>query len=286
MARLLVSVISPSASSIASSTMLRPAPGMTMSSGISWPIMARSVETGWPLIETRTSTWPRFAAGGDDAVGHLQRLADEAEARRVLEADAAVLLALVAGDQRVQRRLEILGRGRHVVDLAVGDHDGAGDARGRHVAEGAFQRAEQPGLGALVGGVGAAGLDHAHVELLEAREPLLQAGEGCAGLGLAVADVLALAAVDDQRHDAFQRLALLVEQHRVDQRRGKGCERGEAEDRAALAEATGRRAPAARSAPARRQAAARTEAVRRRSTSSCYCPSRSSSTGTCTWSDL
>ena len=86
-------------------------------------------------------------------------------------------LALVAGDQRMQRRAEVGGAGRHVVDLAVGDHDGAADARRRHVAEGAVQRAEQPRLGALVGGVGLAGLDDAHVELLEARQPLLQAGE-------------------------------------------------------------------------------------------------------------
>ncbi len=89
------------------------------------------------------------------------------------------------------------------MDLAVGDHHRARDARGRHVAEGAVQRAEKPGLGALLGSVGAAGLDHAHVELLEAGEPLLKAGECCAGFGLPVADILALAAVDDQRHDAF-----------------------------------------------------------------------------------
>ena len=40
-----------------------------------------------------------LAVGGDDPVGHLKRLADKAEARRILEADAAVLLVLVAGDQ-------------------------------------------------------------------------------------------------------------------------------------------------------------------------------------------
>ena len=74
------------------------------------------------------------------------------------------------------------------------------------------------------------------VELREAREPLLQAGEGSTRLGLAVADVLALAAVDDQGHNALQRFALLVEQHRVDEGRGERCERCEAEPGAALAE--------------------------------------------------
>ncbi len=57
---------------------------------------------------------------------------------------------------------------RDVVHLAVGDHDGAGDARGRHVAEGAVERAEEARLGAFVGALGLAGLDHAHLELREA----------------------------------------------------------------------------------------------------------------------
>ena len=122
------------------------------------------------------------------------------------------------------------------MDLTVGDHDGSGDTRGRHVAEGAFERAEEPRLGAFVGGVGAAGLDHAHLELREAGEPLLQAFQRSTRLGLAVAYVLALAAVDDESNDALQRLALLVEKHRVDEGGGKGGERGETEPRAALAE--------------------------------------------------
>jgi hypothetical protein len=176
-----------------------------------------------------------FVAGGDDAIGHVERLADDAEARRVLEADAAVALVLVAGNQGMQWRVEAGSCLGSVVDLAVSDHDRTGDARRRHVAEGAFQRAEQAGFGALVGGVRAARLDDPHVELLEARQPLLKPGDGLRGLVAAIADVLALAAVDHQRHHALQRLTLLVEQHRVEERRGKRKERRDAEQRAALA---------------------------------------------------
>ena len=43
-----------------------------------------------------------------------------------------------------------------------------------------------------------------------------------------------VAAVDDHSHDALQRFALLVEQHRVKEGRGKGREGCKAEDRTAL----------------------------------------------------
>ena len=74
----------------------------------------------------------------------------------------------------------------------------------------------------------------AHVELLETGKPLLQALQRRTRFGLPVADILALAAVDDHSHDALQRFALLVEQNRVEQGGGKGCQRCKAEDRAAL----------------------------------------------------
>ena len=120
--------------------------------------------------------------------------------------------------------------------LAVGDHHSAGDARRRHVAKCAIQRGKQPRLRAFVGSVGTTGLDHAHVELLEACETLLHPRNRRTGLGLAVADILALAAVDDQRDHALQRIALLVEQHRIDQCRSKRKQGGAAKDRAALAQ--------------------------------------------------
>ena len=79
-----------------------------------------------------------------DLIGHGLRLADDAEARRGEKGDAPVALVLVAGDQRVNRRSEPERAGvrRHVVDAAVGDHDGAGNAIGRHVGERRTERGE------------------------------------------------------------------------------------------------------------------------------------------------
>ena len=70
---------------------------------------------------------------GDDGLA----LADDAEARRFNQLDAPVALALVAGDQHMQRRLEAerRGVGGSVVGNAVGDEDRAGHALGRRVGE-------------------------------------------------------------------------------------------------------------------------------------------------------
>lgn len=111
-------------------------------------------------------------------------------------------LSFLAGDQRVDRRTDG-GRASGNVALSVRDHHRAGDARRRHVTEGAVERAEEARLGPLVGCARLAGVDHPHVELLEAGEPLLQASQGIVGLLGALADVPVLAAVDHQRHDTF-----------------------------------------------------------------------------------
>src|SRR5690606_31986152 len=66
-------------------------------------------------------------------------------------------------------------------------------------------------------------------------KPLPQAVERGTRLGLAVADVLALAAVDNEGNDALQRVALFIEQDRVDERGGKGGQGCEAQPGAALA---------------------------------------------------
>ena len=176
---------------------------------------------------------PLLAAGGDDAIGHVDRLADDAEARRVLEADAPVRLVpspvISACSGAVNSR-----RSWNVVDLAVGDHDRAGEARGRYVAERTVQRAEQPGLRAVVRRAGLSSLDHAHLKLLEACEPLLHAADRLIGLAGARADILALAAVDDQGDDAFHRLALFVEEDRIDESARQRQQRREAKESATL----------------------------------------------------
>ena len=99
-----------------------------------------------------------------DPVGDGLRLADDAEARRGNQRNAAVALVLFAGDQRVNRRgeAERAGVGRHVVDAAVGDHDDAGDAVGRHVGQRRVQRGEQSRAVGLA--VRLAGFDDAHFQ--------------------------------------------------------------------------------------------------------------------------
>ncbi len=180
--------------------------------------------------------WVAVLTGPDDAVGHHQRLVDDAETRRVDEMHATVALALVACDQRMQRARQAVEGARHIVHLAVGDHHRAADTRGRHVAEHAFQRRKQPGLGAVVGLARPAGFHHAHVELAEAAEARLQRFHRLVGGGLARADILALAAVDDDGHDALQRVAFLVEQNRIEERERQGGKGGDTQQRAALAQ--------------------------------------------------
>ncbi len=66
--------------------------------------------------------------------------------------DAAVELARLAGQQRMHGRIEAErgGRSRHVVDLAVGDHDRRRRAVGRHVGERLIEIGEQHGAVAAV----------------------------------------------------------------------------------------------------------------------------------------
>ena len=73
-------------------------------------------------------------------------LADNAKARRLKKLDAAVALAFMAGDQRMQRRLEAerIHIRRNIVDKAVRDHEHAADALGRHIGEARVQRRKQP----------------------------------------------------------------------------------------------------------------------------------------------
>ena len=121
---------------------LRPA-----SAGAPWSSTRKAMVCGWPTMPKRgavTSTTRRSRS--------LRR----------------------AGDQRMHRRgeAERRGLGRHVVDAAVGEHDRAGDAVGRHVGERGAERREQPRAVGLA--VGLAGFDDAHLEARDAAEPLGQ----------------------------------------------------------------------------------------------------------------
>ena len=160
-----------------------------------------------------------------DAIDDGLRLADDAEARRRHQHDAAVALVAGAGDERMDRRVEAQRRdfGRDVMHAAVGEHDGAGDAVGRHVGERRVERREQ--LGAVGFAVGFAGFDEAHVEAGNAAEPFGQ--QRARGLGLlqAVAEILARALVDHHRDHRRQRLAVLAGERRIRQRQHHHGER-------------------------------------------------------------
>ena len=84
------------------------------------------------------------------------RLAHHAEAWRLLDHDLAVLLRLRAGDKAVQRAADAALRGvlRRVVNLAVGDHHGAGKTFWRNVGESAVQHFESTRTLVLVARIG------------------------------------------------------------------------------------------------------------------------------------
>ncbi len=182
------------------------------------------------------------AAVVDDAELDGLLLVDDAEARRVVDDDAAVALVVVAGEEHVQRRGGRQGGAAvgDVVDLAVGQHDDGADALRRHVGKRRRQRAEQLGAVDRRAAVWAAGLDGAHLDVVERGEALLQRRRGRGRRLVAPVEPLAGALVDDQRDDGGQRLAVLVEEHRVGQRQQQRQRRGGAKPRAAACGAAGR----------------------------------------------
>ena len=145
-----------------------------------------------------------------DAEADGLRLADNAEARRLRQHDAAVDLVAVACDQRVQRRTKAQcgGVGRNVVDAAVGNHDSAGDAIRRHVGERRRQCGKQPGAVGLA--IGGAGFGDAHLEAGNTLEPLDDRRARRVGLHIAVGEILARALVDNDGGDRRDRLAVLA----------------------------------------------------------------------------
>ena len=134
--RLLAGVSSPGTAGSSISRMFWPGCGNCISSVTLRLSSVRRISSGRPSRRTRSVTVsPARPARPCLAHGHLDGagLADDAELRRVEDLDAAVELVGPAGQQRVHRRVEAepAGRLRHVVDLAVGDHDDAGEAVGR-----------------------------------------------------------------------------------------------------------------------------------------------------------
>ncbi len=83
-------------------------------------------------------------------------MADNGEARRIGDGELAVALIVLAGDQHLQRRLQMhLVRRRGVMHFAVGDRNGAGHAVRRHIGQRVVERGEEFGAVVLAAIVGA-----------------------------------------------------------------------------------------------------------------------------------
>ena len=178
-----------------------------------------------------------------------------------------------------------LGQRLRVVHLAVGDQDRAGDAVGGQLGRRLGERGQQ--LRALLAAVGDA--DGAHLEPAGLRRAARAAPRAppsaSATWRVAPVDAVAGAVVGHHQRDVGDRRAVLLAQRRPGERREQHQRRQRAQPPAAQPAPGGERhrrgAPAP---PGRRSAPA---AAAGRSAIACsYCPSRSSSAGTCTWSDL
>ncbi len=164
--------------------------------------------------------------------------ADHAEARRLLQHDQPVALTLLAGDQSVQRRGAQLGRqvGRHVVHLAVGQQDHAGQAFRRH-----FDQRRAHGLDqARAARPFAAELDvrrrkHrlAHFEPFLLAELALQRFARRLDLLAALADRHRIGIVNHHQRHVGDRLPLFLDQRRIAERGQHDRQRAEPPDRAA-----------------------------------------------------
>ena len=135
------------------------------------------------------------------------RFADDAERRRLYDHQAAVALALGAGQQYMQRCaidagfIGILFDGfladlGHIVDLTVGEQHGAGEASLGDIGDRPFQFAEQ--FGAVLGLLAAHYLEAQILEIAEGGAQFLQ---GPGQLAAPLAGILAGGFIDhDHRH--------------------------------------------------------------------------------------
>ena len=170
----------------------------------------------------------------DDARANGLVLADDAEARRLDELEAAVALALVTGDEHMQRRREAERGGvrGNVVDDSVRHHDRGADALARDVLQPFVERLEQFRAIRLRRRERAASMKRGSMSpsLASAGSSAARAASVCA---MRSPKRLALAAIEHDRHDRLQTAR---------------AARAPAKDRRAPAE----RAPKSRGAEARR----------------------------------
>ncbi len=175
-----------------------------------------------------------------------------------------------------------LGVRRQVMDLAVGQEDGAADTGGWHVGGRRLQGLEEFRRGRVaVAGIG--DFDDAGSRLGKRARRSRKPASASSVLCRAAGDLLALAAVNDDGHDCRQRIALFLEEERIGQR----CEHREGGG-----EADGGAAQAAQEAEDREtggetaRMAMASQGMKGANSSVMSLPNRSRRAGTCTWSAL
>ena len=158
----------------------------------------------------------------DDPDLDIAALADQREARRMFDGQLAVPFAARAGQHDMDRSAEDRRRavGRRVVDLPVGNQDGARHALFRDIGQRPAEAIEDAGaVDRRPRAFGRrAGADHAHVQVLHGRQPGPDMGQRGLGLGRALRDLLAGRRIDDHGGDIVNRRAFFLDQHRVRQR--------------------------------------------------------------------
>ena len=158
-----------------------------------------------------------------DLINDLLIFANNAEAGAAHHIDAAVPFIGVANDQAVQRGVQPQcgERSRHVMDLSVGDHHGAGKPGAGDIANPGVQGFEQPRRRRLRVGVGF-GFDDPGFECRISGDALGQCFQCGTGAGGAIRAHLARAAVDNDGDNTGHRLTVFEIGDRVGQRQHKG----------------------------------------------------------------
>src|SRR3984957_13308603 len=144
-------------------------------------------------------------------------LANNAVARRFDQLDTPLPLAFVAGDQRVQRRVEAeRGRGlRNVVRVAVGDDDRAATPLRRRIGERAAQSSEK--FGPLGFRFVARSFYDPKVDVPERLEPRLEFIARLVRLTGPLAYGLALGAIDNHGDNVVERTLVLLNEIGIEQ---------------------------------------------------------------------
>ena len=155
-------------------------------------------------------------------------LADNAVARSLDDTEAAVGFLARRRNQHVKRRSA--GRGiRDVVHLAVGDGDGAGEARARDIGQGTVDRREQTGAGIATFRNG----DGPQLEVAELAGLLLDCRAGAIGKASTIANRHRGRLIHNEQANVGKVLAAFLHDAGAGKPEHQDGEAGGAQDRAA-----------------------------------------------------